>query len=164
MYLSAGRIVVRDNGEHAVAHAQLGLVEERRTEEVASSGWLDLIESQRRRARTTPTSGRRPRCPTIRRVGRDRASSGFRAPCRRSSRAGRSSYRGRRRGGWVRCRGRTDRSGPKCRAKRRPSSTELTVKSESSFSTKASLPPKHPISPSTSCGTSHVYCHALPSQ
>ena len=45
-----------------------------------------------------------------------------------------------------------------------PSTTELTVKSESSFPSISSRPPKHPTSPSTSCGASHVYCQALPSQ
>ena len=45
-----------------------------------------------------------------------------------------------------------------------PASSELTVKSESSLAVKASFEPKHSIRPSTSWGTSHVYCQALPSQ
>ena len=45
-----------------------------------------------------------------------------------------------------------------------PSTTELTVKSESSFSIIFSLLPKQASNPATSCGASHVYCQALPSQ
>ena len=40
----------------------------------------------------------------------------------------------------------------------------LTENSESSLATVASREPKHASRPSMSCGTSHVYCQALPSQ
>ncbi len=45
-----------------------------------------------------------------------------------------------------------------------PVSSELVVKSWSSACIVFSREPKHSWSPSMSCGTSHVYCHALPSQ
>ena len=45
-----------------------------------------------------------------------------------------------------------------------PSMTELTVKSESSFSIIFAREPNSPSRPLTSCGASQVYCQALPSQ
>lgn len=45
-----------------------------------------------------------------------------------------------------------------------PSITELTVKSESSLPSMRARLPKQDSSPATSCGASHVYCQALPSQ